>query len=227
MSICKDIQYCAIEMLKKHHINCNLVDKTKIIMLLSRYVEYMIFNMIAVVSIIAFTAGKIKLLHEHMQYLQKYIDRRCSMQKKTKATTGGECAFRGGAFNTAQFYGIAEQQYSANNATNDIMSVDWQNGIARQAIPATAFQQQGGAGGARGAQACSKLNKIIVRKINSVFKFFKISTTRGMSQVFIQLFDKYMNELFIMIKKSCKKELTYKKLESIIKKTKIMKSNNI
>lgn len=219
MSMCKDIEYCAIEMLKKHNLKCNPADKAKIIELLSRYVEYLIFNMISVVCSICLSIGVKKLLEEHMQYLRAYVDKRCSMQKKPRHSAN----MRGGAFNTAQFYGVPEPQYSAGNASGDIMNVDWQNGIARPAIPMTAFNQGGGASGAGGASFCAKLNKILVRKINSMFKFFKLATKKGMSQLFVKLFDKYMNELFAKLKKICKTELTLKKLQTVINKSQIMK----
>lgn len=212
--MCKDIKYCSNEMLKYNKIRCVPADHAKIVEQLSYYIEYMLFNMITVVCIISFSVGVNKLFDSHMNYLQVYVDKRCSMQKKPRQTN--KTKQRGGVFNTATFFGQHESQYSAANSTADVMQANIQAGLARPALFSTLNGQQGG------GSKCARLDKYIVRKINSIFRFFKLSTEKNVALTFLKLFNKYMSELFTKIKKSCKTELTAQKLERVLSRTKIM-----
>jgi hypothetical protein len=212
MSVCKDIHFCVTELLEKHNIKCQKNEEEKIIRSLTQYVEYLIFNMVSVCCMICTTINIRRLQHEHMQYMEKEINKRCNIVKSKK-----RIGMKGGVFNTAAFYGVQEPQYTEANKMNDIMNVDWQKNIARPELKVSFASQSGGT-----TTKCSKVNKLILKKIYSVFKFYKVSAKKNVHERFVIMFNKYVDQLFLLLQKSSK-ILTYTKLHSILSKTKIMK----
>ena len=92
--------------------------------------ELLIFNIVAIVSIICLQIGIKKILLEHIIYVSKYIDKRCSLSKRKNIKTN---KMKGGAFNTAAFFGVNEPQYSKYNDTSDLLKINFE--VARNAIP--------------------------------------------------------------------------------------------
>ena len=209
MSSCREIKYCALEMLNQHKLRVKSSDKERVVQLISEYMDCLIFNIIAVTCVICLTMDMKKVLHEHIDYYHKYVEKRCgSLSKSSKL-------FKGGAFNTAAFYGINEPQYKAENAGGDLMNIDWANNIARPRLDSTFTLMVGG------SRHCSKLNKILSKKIYNVFKYFKVTAKKGVRQVFLSIFNKYMDKLFNKMPKS--KEISYSQVKSLVSKCKIMK----
>jgi hypothetical protein len=147
-----------------------------------------------------------------MQYISKYIDKRCSDKAKNKKRVG----MRGGAFNTAAFYGVAEPNYSKDNDTSDLLKIDFDGGIARNAI-----MMSGGGSGAK-TPNCIKLDKIIAKKIRHIFKFFNIKFENNVIALIKDKYDGIIENLLSKIR-AIKGDITDKKVEQLIHKTKIMK----
>jgi hypothetical protein len=212
MSSCREIKYCALEMLKQNNINVKPSDRNKVIVLLSEYIDCLIFNIVAVTCVICLNMNMKKVLHEHVNYYSRYIAKRCG---SLSAITKPSKSMRGGAFNTAAFYGIQESQYKAENAGGNIMNIDWANNIARPRLDSTMTLMIGG------GKYCSKLNKLLSKKIYHVFKHFKVTAKKGVRQIFLSIFKKYMDKLFKQIPKS--KEVSYGQVKILVAKCKIMK----
>lgn len=208
MTNCKDVNYCVIEMMNKYKLQIKEKDKAKITNILSAYVDMLIFNIVAVTCVICLHIGVKRLMKEHVEHLIGYINKRCALKRKYSNQL-----MSGGAFNTAAFYGVHEPQYSERNAGTDVMNVDWNNNIARPMLASTMT------GGAK--RHCDKLNRIIFKKISDVFKFFKVHANKTIRQEFVNMFNKYVHELFSIIALS-KKELTAEKLKTILKKSKLL-----
>lgn len=200
----QDIKLCVQDMLSNSEIECNAKDKTKIINFLIKYIDALIFNIVAICCVISFNMGIKKLTETHIMYMKKHLDTRLNITKSKKMS--------GGAFNTAAFYGIKEPQYSAGNSTADILNVDFNGGIARPEIPTLIG----------GGNVCSKLNKIVLKKIKDVFDFFKVSVKKDVRMTINNIFNNYIAQMITIIKKN-QKELTEKKLILILSKSKIMK----
>jgi hypothetical protein len=127
----------------------------------------------------------------------------------------------GGAFNTAAFYGVSEPRYSVENAGRDLLTIDFTSGMARNAIP----MMGGGSGNAHPhlkTPSCIKLDKIIIRKIKNVFKFFGLAVNKDAVAHLKTKYDAIVEELFESMKKA-KGELTPAKVSQFINKSKIMK----
>ena len=207
MDKCKEITYCAKELLKTHKIHINETHRNEVIVSLSNYIDLLIFNIVAVVSIICANIGVKKIISTHIQYLSKYIDKRCL--KKSASKTG---KMSGGAFNTAAFYGAVEPQYSKDNATSDLLKIDFEGGIARNALNMT------GGGGPN----CIKLDKIILKKIRNIFKFFNMKVDKIAVNNIKTKYDAIIEDLLHCIK-NIKGEITCKKVDALIHKSKFMK----
>jgi hypothetical protein len=209
MDKCKEITFCAKELLKTHRIHISDNHRNKVVMIVSKYIELLIFNIVAVISIICLNIGIKKVLSLHMQYISKYIDKRCSDKAKNKKRVG----MRGGAFNTAAFYGVAEPNYSKDNDTSDLLKIDFDGGIARNAIMMS--------GGAK-TPNCIKLDKIIAKKIRHIFKFFNIKFENNVIALIKDKYDGIIENMLSKIR-AIKGDITDKKVEQLIHKTKIMK----
>ena len=210
MDKCKEITYCAKELLKTHKIHISDNHKDKIIVLISKYIELLIFNIVAVISIICLKIGVKKILSEHILHISKYIDKRCMSSKSKKKGS----RMSGGVFNTAAFFGVNEPQYSVNNDTSDLLKVNFEGNIARNAIPMS--------GGSSSSSNCIKLDKIILKKIRNIFKFFNIKYVKDVPEQIKSKYYIFIEELFKNIM-NIKGEITSKKVELLINKSKIMK----
>jgi hypothetical protein len=212
MDKCKEITYCAKELLITHNIHINdTANRDKIIVSLSNYIDLLIFNIVAVISIICANIGVKKVINNHIQYLSKYIDKRCLNRSNSKKNI----KMSGGAFNTAAFYGAVEPQYSKDNFTGDLLKIDFASGIARNALPMI------GGGGAN-TPNCNKLDKIILKKIRNIFKFFNIKVDKQAVEHIKNKYDIIVKDLLHCIK-NIKGEITCKKVDSLINKSKFMK----
>jgi hypothetical protein len=217
MDKCKEITFCAKELLRTHRIQVSDANKKEVVALLSDYIDLLIFNIVAVVSIICANIGVKKVILQHIHYLSKYIDKRCCNKKSAKAAKG---KMSGGAFNTAAFYGVSEPRYSVENVGRDLLTIDFTSGTARNAIP----MMGGGSGGHPHLKtpSCIKLDKIIIRKIRNVFKFFGLAVNKEAVAHLKTKYDTIVDELFECMKKA-KGELTPAKVSQFINKSKIMK----
>ena len=214
MDKCKEITYCAKELLKTHKIHINDPHKKEVIVSLSNYIDLLIFNIVAVVSIICANIGVKKVIFAHIKYLSKYIDKRCAKKSSSKKTGRMSGRMSGGAFNTAAFYGAVEPQYSKDNDTSDVLRIDFQNGIARNALNMS--------GGGGYASNCIKLDKIILKKIRKIFKFFNLKVDKLAVDHIKTKYDNIIENLLHCIK-NIKGEITCKKVDVLIHKSKIMK----
>ena len=211
MDKCKEITFCTKELLKTHKIHIKEEHKNKIIALLSNYIELLIFNIVAIISIICLNMGIKRVLADHMQYISKYVDKRCAFANKAKKTNKMS---GGSAFNTAAFYGVTETCYSKDNDTSDLLKINFEGNIARNAIPIT--------GGGSSTVNCIKLDKIIIKKIKKVFNFFDIKIEKNTIEIIKEKYDIIIKNLFEKIK-NIKGELTTIKVDALIHKSKIMK----
>jgi len=210
MDKCKEITYCAKELLKTHKIHINDTHRKEVIASLSNYIDLLIFNIVAVISIICADIGVKKVISAHIKYLSKYIDKRCSKKGSSKNT--GKMS--GGAFNTAAFYGAVEPQYSKDNFTGDLLNIDFQGGIARNALNMS--------GGRGSVSNCVKLDKIILKKIRKIFKFFNLKVDNMAVDHIKSKYDNIVNNLLHCIK-NIKGEITCNKVDALIHKSKFMK----
>ena len=118
---------------------------------------------------------------QSQQQIQQKQSQQQSQQKQSQLSQGG---MRGGAFNTAAFFGVDESRhYRAENVSGDIMNIDFANNVAR---PALGLQMTGG--------ACSKLNKAVKKKMKKIFNNFNVKISDKMLDVIMEKFNDILKE---------------------------------
>jgi|UniRef100_A0A6C0LE27 hypothetical protein len=218
---CKDIKLCSLELIKsiKRRKPINKLDEGKIVMLMNIYIDKLIFNIASLCALLCLKMGVKQILNNHMSYLIHYINKYCNSARITgKSTTvivstrGG---MRGGAFNTAAFFGVDESRhYRAENVSGDIMNIDFANNVAR---PALGLQMTGG--------ACSKLNKAVKKKMKKIFNNFNVKISDKMLDVIMEQFNEIFNNFIKKLTDTKATELKYANFKKLIYKSKIMKND--
>jgi hypothetical protein len=230
---CKDIKLCTFELMKsiKRRKPVNKMDEGKIVMLMNVYIDKLIFNIASLCALLCLKMGVKQILNNHMSYLIHYINKYCnssritsksttvivsikggSSQKQSQLSQGG---MRGGAFNTAAFFGVDESRhYRAENVSGDIMNIDFANNVAR---PALGLQMTGG--------ACSKLNKAVKKKMKKIFNNFNVKISDKMLDVIMEKFNDILKEFVIKLTDTKAAELKYTNFKKIVYKSKIMKND--
>ena len=229
---CKDINLCSIELMKsiKRYKPVNKMDEGKIMMLMNIYIDKLIFNIASLCALLCLKMGVKVILNNHMSYLMHYINKYCNSSRITKKSTsvlastkGGSSqqnqfskgGMRGGAFNTAAFFGVDESRhYRTENASGDIMNIDFTNNVAR---PALGLQMTGG--------ACSKLNKAVKKKMKKIFKHFDVKISDKLLDVIMVKFDDILKDFIKNLTDTKKSELKYANFKKLIYKSKIMKND--
>jgi hypothetical protein len=207
------------------------MDEGKIVMLMNIYIDKLIFNIASLCALLCLKMGVKQILNNHMNYLIHYINKYCNSsritgnsttvivsikgsngQQQNKLSRGG---MKGGAFNTAAFFGVDESRhYRAENVSGDIMNIDFANNVAR---PALGLQMTGG--------ACSKLNKVVKKKMKKIFNHFNVKISDKMLDVIMEQFQEIINNFIKKLTDTKATELKYANFKKLIYKSKIMKND--
>ena len=224
MSNCQKIKYCANEIL--NHVKSKKViskkNEAKIVLLLSKYIDKLIFNFVAIAALISLKAGVRKILDKHMVFLSKYITTLCFDRKG---------CMKGGAFNTLAFFGGDEPMYRQDNEGYNVMEADLNNGIVRPVLGTTMQTQEGGGkhtkrrrtSGTSKLVKCKKVSAILKVKLAYVFKFFKVKITKTSINVISKKLETFLNTFIIKLIKSKGKELTLSGVKNTMVRNKIIK----
>ena len=227
MSNCQKIKYCASEIL--NHVKSKKViskkSEAKILLLLSKYIDKLIFNFVAIAALISLKAGVRKILDKHMVFLSKYITTLCFDKKG---------CMKGGAFNTLAFFGGDETMYKQEYEGGDVMEANLNYGVVRPALETTMQTQEGGGkrrkrrkhirtSGASKLVKCKKVSAILKVKLAYVFKFFKVKITKTSINVISKKLETFLNTFIIKLIKSKGKELTLSGVKKIMVQNKIIK----
>tara|TARA_B000000475_G_C15997693_1_gene447607 strand:+ start:691 stop:1353 length:663 start_codon:yes stop_codon:yes gene_type:complete len=205
MSNCQKIKYCASEILNHIKSKKKVKNQDKIIMLLSKYIDRVIFNFVAIAALISLKAGVKKILDKHMVFIKKYITTLCF--SKIKCMSGGS------AFNTLAFFGGEEPMYKQENQGSDIMNINFNENLVRPALHSTVNIQDGGAKSRKRSASfklakCKKVSGILKVKLAKVFKHFKVKITKASLKVICNKLELFLNSIIIKLIKSKGKELT-------------------
>ena len=224
MSNCQKIKYCASEIL--NHVKSKKVvskkNEAKIVLLLSKYIDKLLFNFVAIAALISLKAGVRKILDKHMVFLSKYITTLCFDKKR---------CMKGGAFNTLAFFGGDEPMYKQENEGGDVMLANLKEGFVRPELGSTMQTLEGGGKrrrrrrtpGASKLVKCKKVSGILKVKLAYVFKFFKVKITKASINVIAKKLETFLNTFIIKLIKSKGKELTLSGVKKIMVQNKIIK----
>ena len=222
MSNYKDIKKCVLKMIKYYKLKIKPEDRVKIIKRLCVYSDMLIFNIVSLVCLIILLNGNKRATEDIIESLKTYIDDRCSVDKKLVIDMDKKCSnpMKGG-FMPLAYYSNSEQPMYSHNAGLNIGEANLEYGIIRPLIGGSL----GGfmLGGCDSVTNCKNMNKIINKKITSIFKFYKVVSNKMVKEMLVKMFFIYINQLFVCIVKKTKGMLTLSKLNMIIQKTNMMK----
>ena len=161
---CKKIKMCATDILNtiKKHKKVKKGSEKKLLLIIIKYIDRIIFNYVALASLICLKLGIKTLMFKHMSFISKCVDSLC-FKSNSKV-------MKGGAFNTAAFYGVHEENYKKENEGSDIMNSD----LSEYIRPALKSTMQGGAVSTK----CKVLNKLLELKLKEVFKHFNVKVSK-------------------------------------------------
>jgi hypothetical protein len=224
MSNYKDIKKCVLKMIKYYKLKIKPEDRVKIIKRLCVYSDMLIFNIVSLVCLIILLNGNKRATEGILESLKTYIDDRCCVDKKLVIDMDKKCSkpMKGGFTSMPlAYYSNSEQPMYSRNPGFNISDANLTNGIIRPFIGGSL----GGfmLGGCDSVTNCKNMNKIINKKITSIFKFYKVVSNKMVKEMLVKMFFIYINQLFVCIIKKTKGMLTLSKLNIIIQKTNMMK----
>ena len=183
-------------------------NKKQIIKDISKFLDVLIFNIISVGCIIALLNNTKKIKEENINIIKNYIFDKCNIAKKESKGGAGDLSM------PSEFYGYDSGIYKESNIGRDILTIDWNKGIARPSIGNTETQMTGGT---------NKKQNVIKEYIKIILKYYKITASDTIITKLLNIY-KYHLECLIQNLKKYNKPITSKYVASILDKNKILKS---
>lgn len=237
MSNYREIKKCVLKIIKYYKLKIKPEERVKIIKKLCYYSDLLIFNIVSIVSLIILLNGSKRATCNIILSLHKYIDDRCCIDKNLVINTDKKCttmSMKGGysSMPSVFYSGYEQSMYSQYNVGCDISLSDLRGGIIKPTIGGGSCSGSGSLGGfmlggCESVTNCKNMNKIIIKKITSIFKFYKIICNKAVKDMLVKYFFIYINQLFVIIVKKTKGQLTYAKLNKILQKTNIIKNDSL
>ena len=185
---------------KTLELNKIKIKENKVILLLTDYINTLVFNIISIASIIALLNNSKKITKETIKIISEYINNKCSIHTTYSS--------KGGTSLPPSYFGADESRtYSSSNPTNDVLIVDWSAGEAR---PALGSGQFGGS---------NKKTNVIKNYMEQILAHYEISASSEIINELFKIFNKHF-EILIKELKKCKDELSIKYIKDIIKSNK-------
>jgi len=164
--------------ISKYNINIDRAKKTVIYKLLSKYIDILIFNVVTILSIITMINNSKTINKNALKLLKDYINETCHSNK-----------ISGGTTLPSEYFGINSGIYNENNATGNILDIDFSSGILRPQI---------GGGG------LNKLNKedvnILSKSIKNILHYYKLKISNEIINELIVLINDNIDCLFRQLK---------------------------
>ena len=170
-------------------------DKTKdIYELLCKYVETLIFNIVSIASIITMINSSDTIKKHTITLVKSYINEKCN-HKMT-----------GGTSMPSEYFGNDSGIYSENNASGDILAIDFNSGILRPQI--------GGGGSSK-----YPVDKIFMTKIHEILRYYNLRSSDSVNKSLLKLIYMHINCFFNQLK-SARITLNIASINKIIKSNK-------
>lgn len=200
------LQKWADKLLTDHNIDVVKKDKHKMIQQVALYFDALIFNVVSIICLIVVINNGTKITQDTLNAAKKYIESSCEFNY---AMTGGS------RLGCATFLGANEHMYSASNPTNNVLGVDFANGIARPQI--------GGSinGGCNSCGGDKNTYKIVHTYINSILTYHDVKATKEIKQEIFHII-RYHLDCLLNIMKKHNKPMTLKTLNKIVKHHKVL-----
>jgi hypothetical protein len=178
----------------RDHIAVNTKDRTTVINHMALFIDSVIFSIVSMFCLIAIINNTTNITDKTIEVGMQYLVSNCNY----KAQTGGR---------SATFLGTNEPMYSASNPTDDVLFVDFQNGLARPQI-----------GG-----YTPKLYKFVNTYITNLLQYHNIGAKKSVKTQIANLINKHIDCLLTCLKDESKsKKITLAVFQKIVKKHKML-----
>jgi hypothetical protein len=200
MDNCIQLQKYSDKLFAQKGIKIPSKDRYKVVKQVALYLDTLIFNTISLFCLIAIINNTTKITDQTIVAGMKFMNMQCptNLNKSSQSMSGGRLG-------CATYLGITEPMYSSKNPTNDILSVDFNNGVARPQIG--------------GATIITELDKIIVKYMNKVLTYHKVTVSKSTKHTLTALINNHIN-CFLSLVMYNKGSLTLNAVEKLIKKHK-------
>jgi hypothetical protein len=162
----------------KYELNIERSKKVAIYKLLYKYIDILIFNVVTILSIITMINNSNTIHNEALKLLKTYINETCN-----KGIKGGNTPL------PSEYFGVNSGIYSENNATGNILDINFSSGILRPQI---------GGGGVY------KLNKdevkVISASIKNILEYYKLKASSDIINQLVNLINNNIECLFRQLK---------------------------
>jgi len=166
------------------------------------YIENIIFNITSISAIIAFINNAKNITDENINIVYSYIKDVCEMRN----IKGGG----GSIILPSEFYGVESNNYSINNNTNDILNIDFTNGLLRPQI---------------GGSLNKRIENPIPKEVLKIVEKYKLKISKESCKKLSKIIEKYILCLIIKLKNKnkmissneIKRTITSNKLFNIFK----------
>lgn len=169
----------------ENKVKVSMKDRSKVISRFSLHIEYMVFNIVSMLCLIAIINNSDKITDQTLKVARKYIENNCQFKYPNTSKVNPQ---KGGRLGSATFLGINEPMYSTNNPTNDILPVDFTSGIARPQIG--------------GKSSNNKiLKKIILSYINNILSHHNVKASKTVKNEIFEITKFHVDCMFNCIQK--------------------------
>lgn len=191
----------------ENNIKINIKERAHVITRFSLHVEYVIFNVVSMLCLIAILNNSDRVIDKTIQVARKYIENKCEF-KYPKLKTGGLLQ-SGGRLGSATFLGATETMYSATNPTNDILPVNFESGIARPQIG--------------GKHSNNKiLKKIVMSYVNNILSHHNVKASKEIKEEIFEIAKFHVDCLINCIKS--KKTVSISIIKECVNKHKVLRT---
>jgi hypothetical protein len=161
--------------ISKYNINIDKTKKIIIYKLLSKYIDVLIFNVITILSIITMINNSNTIHKSALKLLKEYINETCHSKK-----------ISGGTTLPSEYFGINSGIYNENNATGNILDINFSSGILRPQI---------GGGGLNKDDI-----KILSHSIKNILTYYKLKVSNDIINELVHLINDNIECLFRQLK---------------------------
>lgn len=189
----------------ENKIKINMKERAKIITRFSLHVEYVIFNVVSMLCLIAILNDSDRIIDKTINVAKKYIENKCEF-KYPKVTPNKQ---NGGRLGSATFLGATDNRYMDTNSTNDILPVDFESGLARPQIG--------------GKSSNNKiLKKIVMSYINNILSHHNVKANKEIKECIFEIAKFHIDCLINCIK--TKKMVSIAIIKECVNKHKVLRT---
>lgn len=167
--------------LKKNNLDISNKNGENVIEMISNYIDMLIYKYITYICYISIN-NKSKITNKDDYNIMIVILSKIKNKQKSKKIMNG------GNMSSPEFLGKFEETYNINNLGEDLLNIDFNNEIARNAITGGDIDMK-------------KYDKILLNYINSIFKYHNCKCNKEIKEKLLLSIKNNINDMIYKLKK--------------------------